>query len=231
MIQNFIFKIRKLNGISQDELAKKMGISRPTLIAIEKGTRDVTLPELKKLSKIFDVPLHIMLDEELKISDQLDAQNARHKSFKKFHNLVLQCVKYGSDDDGKITKTKLAKLVYLCDFASYYEYLVPISGFEYHRLAQGPVAIEFFDLIDTDESLCVESKGRAMMISLTENPSESSLTADEDVIVKKICLKWKKKNTKEIVEFTHQQIPWATSRVGEVIPYELINMEDSQNVY
>lgn len=231
MNENFIFKLRKNNKLSQSELAKKMEISRPTLIAIEKGTRDITISELKKFSKIFDVPVNIMLDEELKMSEKIDAQNAHRKSLKKFHNLVLKCIKYGAADDGKITKTKLAKLVYLCDFASYYKHLAPISGFEYYRLEQGPVAIEFFDLIDTDESICVESKGRAMMISLTENPSEAVLNSNEEAIVKSVCSEWKKASTKDIVDFTHHQLPWATSKEGEVIPYELINMEDPQNVY
>ncbi|MBU2524184.1 DUF4065 domain-containing protein [Patescibacteria group bacterium] len=231
MIENFIFKLRKMNGLSQGDLASKIGISRPTLISIEKGKRDITLTEIKKISQIFDIPVNVMLDEELEMSEKIDSQNAHQKSFKKFHNLVLKCIKYGSDEDGKITKTKLAKLVYLCDFASYYKYLSPISGFAYHRLAQGPVAIEFFDLIDTDESICVESKGRAMMVSLIENPDESVLSKEEEKVVKAVCTAWKDKSTKDIVDFTHRQLPWATSKEGEVIPYELINMEEPNNVY
>jgi len=231
MINNFIIKIRKVNGFSQGELAKKMEMSRPTLAAIEKGTRDITLAELKQIAKIFDIPLSVILDEDLKIDEKIDESNARQKSFRKFHDLVLKCVKYGAAEDGKITKTKLAKLVYLCDFASYYKYLSPISGFEYRRLAQGPVAIEFFDLIDNDESLYIETKGRSILVSLIENPNDSDLNEDEEEVVRSVCAKWKTARTKEIVDFTHEQLPWATCKEGEIIPYELINMEDPQNVY
>ncbi len=220
-----------MNGFSQDKLAKRMDMSRPTLAAIENGTRDITLPELKQLAKIFDIPVNIMLDEDLKMDKKIDESNARQKSFKKFHNLVLKCIKYGSDEDGKITKTKLAKLVYLCDFASYYKSLSPISGFEYRRLAQGPVAIEFFDLIDSDESVCIETKGRSILVSLIEEPNDSALNKDEEETVKAVCAKWKKARTKEVVDFTHEQLPWATCKEGEIIPYELINMEDPGNVY
>ncbi|MFH1284298.1 MAG: type II toxin-antitoxin system antitoxin SocA domain-containing protein [Candidatus Peregrinibacteria bacterium] len=231
MIKNFIIKIRKMNGFSQDDLAKKMDMSRPTLAAIENGTRDITLPELKQLAKIFDIPVNIMIDEDLKMDEKIDESNARQKSFRKFHDLVLKCIKYGADEDGKITKTKLAKLVYLCDFANYYKYLSPISGFEYRRLAQGPVAIEFFDLIDSDESVCIETKGRSILVSLIEDPNDSALNKDEEETVKTVCAKWKTARTKEIVDFTHEQLPWATCKEGEIIPYELINMEDPQNVY
>jgi transcriptional regulator with XRE-family HTH domain len=231
MIKNLIIKFRKSNDFSQEELAKRMSISRPTLISIEKGKRDITLGELKNISKIFDIPVEIILNKDFSIEEKINSQDFSKKTLNKFQNLILQCIKYGSDEDGKITKTKLAKLVYLCDFASYYNFLKPISGFEYHKLARGPVAIQFFDIIDEDESICVESKGRSMMISLNEIPAKGILDNNEEDIVKSVCTKWKEKNTKEIVDFTHNQIPWKVCKDGEAIPYTLINSEAPDNVY
>ncbi len=230
-MKNLIIQLRKSNNFSQDELAKKLGISRPTLISIEKGKRDITLGELKRISEIFDIPLEIIIDKDFSIKEKLDSQSFTKKTFNKFQNLILQCIKYGADEDDKITKTKLAKLVYLCDFANYYKFLKPISGFKYHKLARGPVAIQFFDIIDEDESICVESKGRSMMISLNEQPAKGILNKNEEEIVKSVCSKWKGKNTKEIVDFTHNQIPWKVCKDGEPIPYTLINSEAPDNVY
>lgn len=230
-MKDLIIKLRKSNKLSQEELSKSLGISRPTLIAIEKGERDITLGELKSLSKIFDIPLEIILDEELSIEARTSAQGHTKKALNRFRNIILQCIKYGADEDGKITKTKLAKLVYLSDFASFYNFLKPISGFEYRRLAQGPVAIQFFDIIDNDESICVETKGRSTLISLNEQPNISELSKDEEKLIKAVCTKWKNANTQEIVDFTHNQIPWKVCREGEIIPYTLINAEDPKNVY
>ena len=232
-MKELIIKLRKASELTQEELAQKLGISRPTLIALEKGERDITLTELKNLSTIFDIPLEIILDEELKTATKVENQDYSQKSFQKFHNLVLSCIKYGSANDGKITKTKLAKLVYLCDFASYYHFLKPISGFEYRKLAQGPVAIEFFDLIDEDQSIAAErsKNGNAIMISLVEDPNDTLLSKEEQKLIRKVCEKWKKASTQEIVEFTHEQLPWASCKDREVIPYELINMESPDHVY
>lgn len=230
-MKDFILKLRKSAGLSQEELSQKLGMSRPTLISVEKGERDITLSELKKISEIFDIPIEIILDEELGTSAKLNLQKFSEKSLQKFHNLILQCIKYGSGEDGKITKTKLAKLVYLADFASYYKFLNPISGFEYRKFAQGPVAIEFFDIIDNNESVCVEKKDKAMLISLTEEPDNKILSPEELKLVQKICKKWKEANTQEIVDFTHNQIPWKICKEREVIPYSLINNEDPKNVY
>ena len=230
-MKEILIKMRKIAGLSQEELAQKLGFSRPTLVAIEKGERDVTLNEIKKISKIFDIPVEVLIDDQLSVREKLMSQDFHQKSYKRFHDLVLKCIKYGADEDGKITKTKLAKLVYLCDFASYYQFLKPISGFEYHKLAQGPVAIEFFDMMDADESICVETRGKAMMVSLNEQPKTSVLTPTEEGLVKSVCKKWKQASTQEIVDFTHQQIPWKICREGEVIPYELINNEAPEDVY
>lgn len=230
-MKDLILKLRKSAGMSQEDLSQKLGMSRPTLIAIEKGERDITLGELRKISEIFDIPMEIILDEELGISAKVEAQNSSDKSFRKFHNLILQCIKYGSGEDGKITKTKLAKLVYLCDFASYYKFLSPISGFEYHKLPQGPVAIEFFDIVESEESICMEKKDKAILLSLAEAPDDTILSPKEQKLVETVCKRWKKSSTQEIVDFTHKQLPWAMCRDREVIPYVLINNEEPDNVY
>lgn len=230
-MRELITKLRKSTGVSQEELAQALGISRPTLIAIEKGKADITLTQLKKLAEFFDIPVEIIMNDELKDSRKVDMQEHSKKSFQRFLNLILECIKHGADDDGKITKTKLAKLVYLCDFASYYKYLEPISGFEYKRLQLGPVPIEFFDIIDTNEAIGVEKSDKAMMISLTEQPDDSVFSKRELDLIRNICKKWKSAKTQEIVEFTHKQIPWKFCKDREVIPYSLINNEAPENVY
>ena len=54
---NFIKQSRESLDISQAEMARKLGISRQTYIAIEKGERDLFLEEAQKLADIFGTPL------------------------------------------------------------------------------------------------------------------------------------------------------------------------------
>ena len=49
--------------------------------------------------------------------------------------------------------------------------------------------------------------------------------------LEKISKKWKDKNTQDIVNFTHNQLPYTICRDNEVIPYELITQEDADKVY
>ena len=54
-MKDFIVKLRKSMGLSQEELSRELGISRPTFVSIEKGERDITFAELKKIAEIFDI--------------------------------------------------------------------------------------------------------------------------------------------------------------------------------
>jgi len=54
---------------------------------------------------------------------------------------------------------------------------------------------------------------------------------EEKSFLKKIADKWKYKNTQEIIDFTHNQLPWSICYEKEIIPYGLITQENPENVY
>lgn len=152
----------------------------------------------------------------------------------KLAQLILACIKYGADADGKIPKTKLAKLIYLSDFNYFYDNLEPISGVVYKKLGQGPVPLEYFDeLTDLTASkkINLTKRGRATLVSLKDAEEGDGLNKDEMLIVKQVCGKWKGKKTADIVDFTHNQIPWKISFIGDEIPYSLIVQQDEATLY
>jgi transcriptional regulator with XRE-family HTH domain len=219
--------LRRSRGLSQSDISDALGISRPTYVAIEAGKRDLTLGELKSLALIFDMSVVSFLDQK--------TTNAPAADLSKYKELILNCIHYGADPDGKITKTKLAKLVYLADFAWFRLHHKPISGVLYRSLPQGPVANVYFRMVDElyeSGAIVIEQNGAAQMIRATEPvPPTSKLSKEQIGLVKTIAEKWRKKNTQEIVEFTHSQIPWHITHVGEHIPYELILREGKGHLY
>jgi len=48
---------REMAGLSQGQVAKMLGMHRPTISEIEAGRRNVTAEELKNLSSIYDVSI------------------------------------------------------------------------------------------------------------------------------------------------------------------------------
>lgn len=53
-MKNTIKKLRKENGLRQEDLAKELGVSRQTIIAIENNKYDPSLELAIKISIFFD---------------------------------------------------------------------------------------------------------------------------------------------------------------------------------
>lgn len=209
---------------SQEEMAGVLGVSRPTYMAIEKGIGDITVQQLSKLANKLGCEMEDVLTESL--TDE-----------EKYKEVLMGMIKNGADSDGRITKTKLAKLIYLADFAWYYQNLDSMTGVRYRRLEQGPVPNYYFvaidELIETGY-LNLEMKRDCQLLSLTEAGKmrkTEKVNDKEENLIKKIAQKWRGKRSQEIVKFTHEQLPYKICNPGEVIPYELITQQDPEDVY
>ena len=60
MILNHIKKFREEKNITQEQLATAVGVSRQTIIAIEKGNYEPSLGLALKLTKFFKIPIEEM---------------------------------------------------------------------------------------------------------------------------------------------------------------------------
>ena len=56
-MKNRVRELRKLKGLTQEQLAEVIGVSRQTINAIEKEKFDPSLPTVFKMSKLFDLPI------------------------------------------------------------------------------------------------------------------------------------------------------------------------------
>lgn len=222
----FIKALRIKRGFSQSELAVKLGMSRPSYIAVEQGKKELTLGNAEKLSEIFGVSLKEM-------------EGGISANYEKYKQMILGFIRNaGSKKDGRITKTKLAKLVYLADFAWFYNHLESMSGMQYRKIQYGPVPDSYFRAIDElfeDGQIDIApTEDGAMLISQTRNGARvalSEINKDEEKLIENISEKWKNKNTKEIVTFTHNQLPYLMAENEEFVSYGLITQENPEDVY
>ncbi len=227
MIKN-IETLRKEKNKTQEEIAKYLWITRQTFSKLEKWLIEPTLWQAVKLSELLWVDIDQFIDTDVK------TESKKCTDWEKYKQIITNFIKYWSDEDGKITKTKLAKLCYLLDFAWYYYNLEPITGLEYKKFAQGPVPDEYFSTLDElfeEKEINVEVKWPAYLIENIETPSHDKLNEDEFEMLQNIAKKWRWKKTQEIVDFTHKQLPWMMSYDKELVPYLLITQEEVENVY
>ena len=220
-VQENIEKARNARGLTQEQVANMLGVSRATYINIEAGKSKPNVATMERLSTALHVPVAEFFDEP-----------RNNDKFKQMYFYILGHFK------GGVPKTKLAKLLYLTDFSNFYDNLEPMSGVRYVRRDYGPVADIFFemteDMYDKGEiDIEILSKGANMMSikSSTKRPDTSLLTAKDKARIDEICELWKDRRTAEIVNYTHGQKPWKACLDGEYIPYSLIVQEDPDNVY
>lgn len=222
----FIKTLRLKQNISQSDISTKLGLSRPSYIAVEQGRRELTLGEAEKLSDILGISIK-------ELGSGISA------NYEKYRQMALVYIRLaGSKKDGKITKTKLAKLLYLADFTWFYYHLESMSGMQYRKIQFGPVADPYFRVIDelfqNGQIEITQTEDGAMLISQTRNGAKNELTEiseKEMDLINKISNKWRSKKTQEIVTFTHNQLPYSICSENEIIPYELITQENPEDVY
>ncbi len=221
---SFVKSLRVQRGISQSVVAEKLSLSRQSYMAIERGTRDMTLSEAEKLCELYGISI-----------EELSKATAPH--YEKYKQMILAYLRSSVSADGKVPKTKLAKLLYLADFARYYEKLESMSGMQYLRRAYGPVPDPYFRALaelEEEGKINIDRKGDAMLVSIGAGANRQKLdllNKEEVELIQKISTKWKSKRTKEIVDFTHEQLPYKLCVPDEVIPYELITQENPEYVY
>ena len=225
-------RARLSRGFTMEQVADVIGLSRQTYALVESGKRDITLSQVETLAAM----LRVSEDELRGAPDGVSTLSDPINSVEKYKQIILNALQFGADADGKITKTKLAKLVYLADFTWYYEYQTPMSGMSYRKLPRGPVADVYFralDELEEDGIIDREEKGAAIMLSLTESGAAPAnrLSSEEKQLIQSISSAWHGRQTQEIVDFTHSQLPWQICRDGEVIPYGLITQEDPERIW
>lgn len=84
-----IMELRKKNGLSQEELAEKVGVARQTISKWELGETSPDLKQSKELSKIFNVSLDELTDNDIR-----DVLVEKTSNTEKLAGLTLKAIKF-----------------------------------------------------------------------------------------------------------------------------------------
>ncbi len=226
-LKDRIRNLRENRKLTQADVAIRLGVSRLTYISIENGDKKPTIDQLESIATILGTTTQGLL-----FPGNLEVQKS---NLAKYRQMCQACIQYGgSVIDGKITKTKLAKILYLVDFSWFVKTGISMSGLNYRALPRGPVADEFFQMTDEmfeSGQVQIEAKGAALLFSNTEQPSYAELNTDEQEHIKRVSEKWRSSDTQTIVDFTHKQFPWTFTNPGMEIPYDLAKQIPADQLY
>lgn len=245
MLYNFIKQLRKKNNFTQNFVAFKLGISRPTYVQIEEGKRDITIPEAKKLSNIFNISLENFLQEkEIKVEISIEKKksqpkkeqeiriNVPQKNFKKFKEVLLYILsKVGGKPN--VGEAVIYKLLYFIDFDFYEKFEEQLIGATYIKNHHGPTPIEFKVIIDrmikNGELLKVEGKYFNYLqrkYLAIRKPNLDILSGREIEHIDDVLARLSDKNAKEMENYSHEDIPWKTAENGKPLSYESVFYRD-----
>ncbi|MDO8624028.1 MAG: DUF4065 domain-containing protein [bacterium] len=218
---SFIKAIRTKSGVSQSEIAKKLGISRTSYIAVEQGKRELTVGKFGQLLNILGV-------------SREEFEGGEIPNYEKYKQMILAFLRLNKN----VPKTKLAKLLYFADFSWFYKHLESMSGMQYRKIQYGPVSDTYFRLIDemfdAGEISIEQTESGAMLVSETRSGAKaklSKISKKESKLIENINEKWKGKRTADIVTFTHNQMPYMFARDNEIVSYDIFTQENPDEIY
>ena len=173
-----IKKLRLKHDFSQDYLAKKLSLSRPTYMQVEKGERDITITEAQMLAEIFGMTLMDFLSDTTIIENEvvLEKENAgsdkpsfvKASSYakapadktagavrisvpiknQKKFKTVLTYILKKVGGKPNIGMTAIYKLLYFIDFDYYEKFEEQLMGAVYIKNHYGPTPVMFGKIIE-----------------------------------------------------------------------------------
>jgi len=232
--------IRERLGLSQEALAKELGVSRVAISQIENGERKIGAEEIAKLSKVFNMPTDVLLDLDKDIEVVLEKAAARkpkkkdeirisvpQKNLEKFREVLLYILgKVGSKPN--VGQTVLYKLLYFIDFDFYERYEEQLIGATYIKNHHGPTPKEFIkivgemeheDLIKVDDAYFQYPQTKYLP---KRKPDLTKLKAHEIKMIDEVIGRLSDLNAAEISDYSHNDVPWQTAENGAVIDYESV---------
>lgn len=245
MIGIFIQQQRTKRNLTQEYLASKLGISRPTYKQIECGKRELTVSEAKKLAAIFDMSLENLLEEKepkqnvaierepVKESNALQIR-VTEKNLEKFRQVLLYILNKAGGKPN-IGETVLHKLLYFIDFDYYEKFEENLMGATYIKNYHGPTSVELGAILkemEIDREIeAVKSQyfkyPQKKYLSL-KRPNLSILSAREVEHIDNVLARLSDKNAAEIENYSHQDIPWLSAQDGKPLSYESVFYRDER---
>ncbi|MBU3964124.1 DUF4065 domain-containing protein [Patescibacteria group bacterium] len=247
MFSKFIQQLRKKGNFTQEFLASELNISRPTYVQIEKGERDLTISEAKKLAAIFGISFEnflsckspnpkIILENTLKKKKSTGNLEIRvtRKNLEKFKQVLLYVLgKIGSKPN--VGEAVLHKLLYFIDFDYYEKFEENLMGATFIKNYHGPTSVELGAIMKKmqkdGEIEPVKSRyfkyDQKKYLPL-KRPNLNILSAREIGHIDDVLARLSDKNAKELEDYSHGDIPWKAGEEGQPLSYESVFYRDER---
>jgi transcriptional regulator with XRE-family HTH domain len=245
----YLRKLREHADFSQDHVATKIGVSRPTYVQIEKGDRELTVSEAEKLSNLFDIDLADFLQaKNASIPDVVIEHPSKtgkkgsdirisvpQRNLKKFKEVLLYILeKVGARPN--IGETTIYKLLYFIDFDYYEKFEEQLVGATYIKNRYGPTPVEFVKIVDDMKKKKEIEQVKSSYFQYEQKkylplrePDMSALSAREVMHIDDVLARLADKSARELSDYSHEDMPWKVHKQGEKMSYESVFYRDYEH--
>ena len=231
-MHNYLLRLRKSAGMSQEQVAQRLKISRPTYLAIEKGSRELKTSESQELARMFDLSLDDFLAQKIP-SEQKHPKGGKEE-MQKFKEVLLYILqKVGARPN--VGQTVLYKLLYFIDFDYYEKYEEKLLGLQYQRNHHGPTPITFAKAVEEMKRDGDLEEVKSKFFSFDQRKylprrkfdfTKINLSAPEIEMIDQVLEKYGDKTATWLSDYSHKDIPWASHDQGEMIDYDVVFYRD-----
>ena len=242
-MNTFLKKLRQEQNISQEFLATKINVSRPTYAQIENEARDISVKEAQKLAQFFGLSLEDFLagnqtpsTPEVKLEKFKKTKTQKSKArisvpqekVEKFKETFLYILtKIGARPN--IGEAVIRKLMYFIDFDYYEKFEEQLIGAKYIKNHFGPTAIAFPKIIAQ-----MEKNGEVVHVIKKyfqhdqkkylplRSANLSKFSAQEKEHIDWEIERFKDFNATKMRNYSHKDVPWIGANDLQPINYEAV---------
>jgi transcriptional regulator with XRE-family HTH domain len=233
-----ITELRKAKGLSQEDLARRIRVSRPSLAQIELGNRGIDVLELQRLSLTLEFSMDAFLSNDFPAVEMILSTGAKGVKkearisspalqVEKLKNVLLYILEQCAGKPN-VGETVLFKLLYFADFNYYELYEEHFTGAGYRKLPYGPVPHKIGQVIEQmirdEEIQRVKSHYHGYPQTRYMPLKKADLTrlkASEKEVLDKVIGHMSDWSAAAVSKYSHRDIPWLATSQGEDIDYEL----------
>ena len=244
----FLKKLRQKHDISQEFLAKKIGVSRPTYVQVENGARKMLVEEAQKLARFFDLSLENFLAGRENAEPKVELEKAKKRKkekqemrisvpeenaakFKEVFLYILE--KIGALPN--IGEAVICKILYFIDFDYYEKYEEQLIGATYIKNHHGPTPVVLAKIVRQ-----MENGGDLVRVVkkyfqydqkkyLPRRKSDLSIfSAREKELIDSEIERFKDFNANKIKKYSHKDVPWIGTEDLQPIDYEAVFCRTSE---
>jgi len=213
-------ELRLAHSMTQEYLASKLGLSRPTLIKIEKGERMLKKSEENRARELFGVvEEHTPTKSDMRI-------NVPQKKLGKFKQVLLYMLEKTAGKPN-VGMTALYKLLYFIDFDYYEKYDEQLMGLTYIKNHYGPTPREFVKVVeemkkdgDLEEVKSPYFAYEQKKFLPRKSADLASLSGQEIAMIDSVLSRYGDLSAKQLSDLSHEDTPWVVAEDGKNIEYE-----------